>query len=126
LIKKGGLQMNIENDYIIETEHVKETDFVKVTESGPFKKLIQERKRFIVPLTIFFLIFYFLLPVLTSYTTILRTPAIGDISWAWIYAIAQFIMTWILCTVYVKKSASFDRQSKQLMDDMLEKEREAK
>ena len=118
--------MNTESDYKHEIERNKETDFVKVAESGSFKKLIQERKRFIIPLTIFFLVFYFMLPVLTSYTTILSIPAIGDISWAWIFAFAQFIMTWVLCTVYVKKSASFDRQSKQLMDDMLEKEREAK
>ncbi|WP_087972611.1 DUF485 domain-containing protein [Oceanobacillus rekensis] len=118
--------MGTESDYNFDAKRSIETDFVKVAESGPFKKLIQERKRFIFPLTIFFLLFYFLLPILTSYTTILRTPAIGDISWAWIYAFAQFIMTWVLCTVYVKKSASFDRQSKQLMDDMLEKEREAK
>ncbi|MDC1542043.1 DUF485 domain-containing protein [Candidatus Pseudothioglobus singularis] len=93
-----------------------ETDFVKVAESESFKYLMQRKKRFIVPLTIFFLIFYFLLPILTSYSNILEVPAIGDISWAWIFAIAQFVMTWTLCTLYVRKASSFDEQAKEIID----------
>lgn len=96
-----------------------EPDYESVANSTQFKLLIQERKKFIVPLTIFFFFFYFSLPVLTSYTTILNTPAIGDISWAWIYALAQFVMTWVLCTVYVKKSATFDRKANQIIEDQL-------
>ncbi|WP_188454093.1 DUF485 domain-containing protein [Virgibacillus oceani] len=96
-----------------------EPDFEKVADGAQFKELVQERKKFIVPMTVFFLVFYFSLPVLTSYTTILNTPAIGDISWAWIFALAQFIMTWVLCTVYVKKSASFDKKADQVIESLL-------
>jgi len=52
--------------------------------------------------------FYFTLPILTSYSTILNNPAIGSISWAWIFASAQFIMTWALCMIYSKRAAQFD------------------
>ncbi|WP_308697080.1 DUF485 domain-containing protein [Weizmannia acidilactici] len=39
-----------------------------------------EKKKFIVPLTAFFLVFYFSLPVLTSYSKVLNRPYAGDIT----------------------------------------------
>ncbi len=96
-------------------------DYVKVAKSPQFKKLMQDRKRFILPLTIFFFVFYFMLPILTSYTTFLNTPVFGDISWVWIFAFSQFVMTWVLCTIYVKKASSFDEQADQIIADQIEK-----
>ena len=43
--------------------------------------------------------------------------AIGDISWAWIFAFAQFIMTWTLCTVYVKKANKFDDMAGNILEE---------
>ncbi|KMK78329.1 hypothetical protein AB990_01415 [Alkalihalobacillus pseudalcaliphilus] len=74
------------------------------------------KKRFLVPTVIFFLVFYFSLPILTSFTTILETPAIGSITWTWVYAFAQFIMTWTLCMMYVRKATKFD----EMADDIIE------
>ncbi|MGJ9459672.1 DUF485 domain-containing protein [Oceanobacillus sp. CF4.6] len=110
--------MAVENEYKRERSEEIEVDYVKVVNSNAFKKLMHDRKRFIVPLTIFFLVFYFLLPILTSYTTFLNTPAIGEISWVWLFAFSQFAMTWILCTIYVKKAASFDRQAEQIIAEI--------
>ncbi|GIO22119.1 DUF485 domain-containing protein [Oceanobacillus sp. J11TS1] len=109
--------MGAEKEYKQE-QKAEEVDYVQVIESKSFRKLMRDRKKFIVPLTIFFLVFYFLLPILTSYTTFLNTPAIGDISWVWLFAIAQFVMTWVLCTIYVKKAASFDKQADQIIEEM--------
>lgn len=89
-----------------------------IEQSSGFKALMQEKKRFIIPLTVFFLLFYFSLPVLASYTTILNNPAIGSITWAWILAIAQFIMTWTLCILYVRKAAQFDLKADAIIDEM--------
>ena len=93
-----------------------DVDFVRVAESSRFKTLAEKKKKFILPLTIFFLVFYFSLPILTSYTNVLERPAIGDISWAWIYAVAQFIMTWVLCTVYVRKFHKFDKDADEIIE----------
>ena len=109
--------MGAEKEYKLE-QKAEDVDYVQVIESKSFKKLMHDRKKFIVPLTIFFLVFYFLLPILTSYTTFLNTPAIGDISWVWLFAIAQFVMTWVLCTLYVRKAASFDKQANQIIEEM--------
>ena len=98
-----------------------EIDYVKVEKSSQFKSLMKRKKNFIVPMTIFFLVFYFLLPILTSYTTFLNTSLFGDISWVWLFAVAQFVMVWILCTVYVKKAASFDREADQIIENQIKK-----
>ncbi|GGA92970.1 DUF485 domain-containing protein [Ornithinibacillus halotolerans] len=98
-----------------------DVDFEKVLESSQFKKLMQNKKKFIVPLTIFFLIFYFLLPISTSYGTFLNKPFIGDITWAWVYAISQFIMVWTICTIYVKKASSFDKEADDIINDQIGK-----
>ena len=95
-------------------------DFEKVEQSQQFRSFMKNKKKFIVPYTIFFLVFYFLLPIFTSYTTFLNTPAIGDISWVWLFAFAQFIMTWVLCTIYVKKAASFDKQADRIIEEQME------
>ncbi|MBP1949250.1 DUF485 domain-containing protein [Virgibacillus litoralis] len=107
------------NDYKADENTDERIDFVKVEQSEKFQWLMDERKRFIVPLTIFFLVFYFMLPILTSYTTFLNTPVIGDISWVWLFAFSQFVMTWVLCTIYVKKAASFDRQADEIINEQL-------
>lgn len=107
------------SDYKADDQTDGKIDFVKIEQSEKFQRLMNDRKKFIVPLTIFFLVFYFLLPILTSYTTFLNTPVIGDISWVWLFAFAQFVMTWVLCTIYVKKAASFDRQTDEIIDEQI-------
>lgn len=97
-----------------------DTEYTEVVESDQFKQLMSNRKKFIIPYTVFFLAFYFLLPIFTSYTTFLNKPAIGDISWVWLFAFAQFLMTFILCTVYVKKAGTFDVEADQIIADQLE------
>ncbi len=102
-------------------EHKKENiDFEKVESSPQFKRLMENKKKFIVPMTIFFLVFYFLLPISTSYGTFLNTPVFGDITWAWVFAVAQFIMTWVICSVYVKKANTFDKDADQIVREQIE------
>lgn len=114
------MHMNGASDYNVD-HHDKKVDFEEVVNSKQFKQLMHDRKKFILPYTIFFLVFYFLLPIFTSYTTFLNTPAFGEISWVWIFAFAQFAMTFILCTVYVKKAGSFDKQADQIVDEQINK-----
>jgi len=92
--------------------------YSEVEQSAKFKDLISSKKRFLVPMTIFFLVFYFALPILTSYTKVLNTPAIGPISWAWIFAFGQFIMTWVLCIIYSRKAKQFDRKIEEIKSEL--------
>ncbi|UJF36218.1 DUF485 domain-containing protein [Paenibacillus hexagrammi] len=84
-------------------------DYAQVEQSPKFQALVASKKRFLFPMTLFFLVFYFALPILTSYSKVLNQTAFGPVSWAWVFAFAQFIMTWVLCIIYSKKSVKFDQ-----------------
>ncbi|SFD68594.1 Uncharacterized membrane protein, DUF485 family [Lentibacillus persicus] len=112
--------MSTLNEFKTDSQANDTVDFEKIEQSEQFNSFIENKKKFVIPYTIFFLIFYFLLPVLTSYTTFLNTPIIGPISWVWIFAFAQFVMTWVLCTIYVRKAAKFDEQADQILKDQID------
>lgn len=86
-----------------------EVNYSAILKSDAFRELLRNKKMFILPSSIFFFVFYFTLPILTSYFTVLNTPAFGSISWAWVFAFAQFIMTWGLCILYTKRAEEFDK-----------------
>ncbi|AMA64059.1 MAG: DUF485 domain-containing protein [Kurthia gibsonii] len=88
-----------------------EQEYVKISESSEYHALVKKKNKFLVPMTIFFLAFYFTLPLLTSFTKVLHAKAIGDITWVWIFALAQFIMVWAFAMIYVKKANAFDKDA---------------
>ncbi|MGV3467222.1 MAG: DUF485 domain-containing protein [Heyndrickxia sp.] len=99
----------------------KDIDYESIASTRKFKELVSNKKKFIISCSIFFLVFYFALPVLTSYSTILNKKAFGEISWAWVFAFLQFIMTWVLCTMYVKKAATFDKLADEVISENINK-----
>ncbi len=119
MIKNKGLG-NLSESKVLKQDFPEKPDYVKVEKSEEFQSFMANRKKFILPYTIFFLVFYFLLPICTSYTTFLNKPAIGDISWVWLFAFAQFAMTFILCIVYMKKAGALDKQANAIIDNQLE------
>ena len=85
------------------------TPYSEIAQSPRFRQLLDRKKQFLIPLSAFFFVFYFALPVMTSYfPSVMNVPAVGAITWAWLFAFAQFVMIWTLCALYVKKAASFD------------------
>ena len=102
---------------ITREEEKEKRDYSAIVQSSEFQKLLREKKKFIIPFTVFFLVFYFALPIMTSYSSVLNNSFYGSITWAWVFAFAQFIMTWALCMIYSKKAARFDH----LSDEVLKK-----
>jgi uncharacterized membrane protein (DUF485 family) len=92
-------------------------DYSAIIRSTRFRELMAAKKKFIVPLCIFYFAFYFALPIMTSYSKVLNTPAFGPITWAWVFAFAQFIMTWSLCGLYTKKAGSFDKIVEEIVEE---------
>ncbi|MCG1009307.1 DUF485 domain-containing protein [Salinicoccus sp. ID82-1] len=97
-----------------------EIDYRKIASQPEFESLLKKRNKFILPISIFFIIATLLFPVLTGYTDILNNEAFGNISWAWIYALLLFIMVWTLVTVYMKRAKAFDKEA----DEIIRKYRE--
>lgn len=80
----------------------------RVEHTSAFRELIRRKKAFIIPATIFFVVFYFGLPILAAFTTVLNFTVVGAITGAYVYAFAQFAMTWILMHLYVNRANKWD------------------
>jgi uncharacterized membrane protein (DUF485 family) len=87
-----------------------DVNWSQIANSSEFKALLSAKKKFIIPNVIFFLIFYYTLPISTAYFTFLNEKVIGALNWAYLFAFAQFAMTWILCMTYTRKANKFDEQ----------------
>lgn len=97
----------------------KTPNYTKIADSPEFQSLKSKKRKFILPVSIFFFVCYITLPILTSYTTVLNINAFGDVAWVWVYALSLFVMTWVLCMVYVRKANRYDQEA----DEIIEKEK---
>lgn len=100
-------------------------DWVKIERTSAFKQLMQSKKAFIVPATIFFMVFYMTLPILAGFTTWLNFTVVGSITGAYAYAFAQFIMTWVLMHLYVSQANKWDDKVEQVLQEAKEEGAEA-
>jgi uncharacterized membrane protein (DUF485 family) len=86
-----------------------------VAADGDFKKLLVSKAGFIVPMTIFFLVYYFALPVLIGWFPDLMKTKVGSVNIAYLFALSQFFMAWIVAGLYVTKAAGWDRSAAALV-----------
>ncbi len=87
--------------------------------SESFQKLIREKKRFILPATISFLIFYFALPLsITWFPQFMNRPFYHFLTYAWVFAIMQFVMVWTIGFLYYMKAKSFDHKAEEIRKEM--------
>ena len=94
-----------------------QTIWDRVAESHEFKDLMATKKIFIVPAFLFFLVYYFLLPVLVGYAPhFMDTKIWGNVNLAYLFALSQFFMAWIIAGLYVRAGDSFDEISKDIIE----------
>lgn len=94
-----------------------------IAESREFKDLMATKKIFIVPAFIFFLVYYFALPVLVGYAPqFMSTKVIGQVNLAYLFALSQFFVAWVVAALYVKAAGNFDR----LAQDILKRAEDAR
>lgn len=74
-----------------------------------FERLLVQKKKFTIRWLSFAIFFYFSLPLLVSFAPeLMKQRVAGDISFAWLLALAQFAMTGLLTVLYIRKAKSFD------------------
>jgi uncharacterized membrane protein (DUF485 family) len=94
-----------------------DTVWDRIANSRPFKDLMATKKLFIVPAFIFFVIYYFALPVLVGYApAFMATKVIGNVNIAYLFALSQFFVAWIIAGLYVKAANDFDRLSADIIE----------
>ncbi len=87
-------------------------DWNAIAADSDFKKLLASKARFIIPATVFFIIYYFTLPVLVGwFPDLMATEVWGRVNLAYAFALSQFFMAWILAFLYVGAAAGWDKQA---------------
>src|SRR6266566_7376384 len=85
-------------------------DWSLVTQMPEFRAMVRAKLRFIIPATLFFVIYYFALPVLVGYAPALMSKrVIGVVNIAYLFALSQFFMAWIIAALYLRAAARFDK-----------------
>jgi len=88
-----------------ETAQTRASAWETLAASPEFRRLITAKRHFIIPAVIFFLVYYFLLPVLNGVATgFMRTNVIGDVNVAYLFALSQFLMAWLLAFFYIRRA----------------------
>jgi uncharacterized membrane protein (DUF485 family) len=91
-------------------------DWSRVAASAEFKSLISAKLRFIIPATIFFIVYYFALPVLVGYAPrLMERKVIGGVNLAYLFALSQFFMAWAIAALYVRAAGRFDGMVKRIL-----------
>ena len=94
-----------------------QSEWDRIAASKEFKDLMATKKIFIVPAFLFFVIYYFLLPVLVGYAPqFMSTKVIGQVNLAYLFALSQFFVAWIIAGLYVRAANDFDRLAKDILE----------
>jgi uncharacterized membrane protein (DUF485 family) len=84
-------------------------DWQGIEAAPEFRALVAAKRRFILPATVFFIVYYFALPVLVGYFPgVMERDVFGEINVAYLFALSQFAMAWILMAMYVRRARTFD------------------
>lgn len=87
-----------------------QTQWDRVAEMDEFRLLLLAKKGFVVPATLFFVVYYFALPVLVGYAPdFMATPIWGPVNIAYLFALSQFFMAWIIAYLYIRAAREFDK-----------------
>jgi uncharacterized membrane protein (DUF485 family) len=92
-------------------------DWSRVTQLPEFRAMVRAKLRFIIPAVIFFVVYYFALPVLVGYAPGLMSKKIfGVINIAYLFALSQFFMAWIIAALYLRAAARFDKMEHKVIE----------
>jgi uncharacterized membrane protein (DUF485 family) len=87
-------------------------DWDRLAASPAFKALVARKKRFILPACVFFIAYYFSLPVLVGFfPSLMATKVWGQVNLAYLFALSQFFMAWALAALYVREASHHDREA---------------
>jgi uncharacterized membrane protein (DUF485 family) len=102
---------------IAPSNQMSQTAWDQIAESRQFKDLMATKKMFIVPAFVFFVTYYFALPVLVGYAPqFMSIKVFGVLNLAYLFALSQFFVAWIIAGLYVRAANNFDQLAKDILD----------
>ena len=99
------------------TTESQKTSWHDIAKSNDFKELVRSKLRVVIPATLFFIIYYFALPVLVGYMPeLMERKIIGNVNLAYLFALSQFFVAWGIAAFYLRAAARFDAMAKKIVD----------
>lgn len=93
-------------------------DWAAIEAKPEFRALLARKSRFIITATIFFVTYYFALPVLVGwFPELMKKEIFGRINIAYLFALSQFFMAWALAFIYTRKAAQWDQEAAAVIKD---------
>lgn len=90
----------------------------EIAASSAFKDLLRAKRAFIIPATIFFVVYYFALPVLVGYApSLMQRKVFGSVNLAYLFALSQFFVAWAIAAFYTRAASRFDDMAKTIIDN---------
>jgi uncharacterized membrane protein (DUF485 family) len=93
-----------------------QTEWDRIATSVQFQDLLARKKAFVLPAFLFFLVYYLLLPTLVGWApTLMSNRVFGTVTLAYLFALSQFVVGWVIAGLYLKASGKFDRLIRDLL-----------
>lgn len=99
------------------TRNRNEPDWEAIATSDAFVRLRRAKARFILPAIVFFVVYYFALPISVGYAPeLMKTAIVGPVNLAYLFALSQFLMAWGLALLYVRAAARWDAVAREIRE----------
>jgi uncharacterized membrane protein (DUF485 family) len=88
------------------------TNWNQLAATPEFRNLVRQKRRFVLQATAFFVVYYFALPILVGYfPEMMNRKVWGQVNIAYLFALSQFVMAWVVAALYVMKAEKFDEMA---------------
>ena len=92
------------------------TKWELIYQTASYRQMIKLKTKSIVAMTLFFVCYYFALPLSVGYwPEMMSRPVWGSVNWAYLFAFSQFLMTWAIAYLYMHYAGRFDRMSENIL-----------
>lgn len=99
-------------------EDIDVADWERVAALAEFKALLAAKAKFIVPATVFFIVYYFALPALVGYAPrLMAAKVFGVVNVAYLFALSQFLVAWLIAALYVRAAGRFDAMARRIVEN---------
>lgn len=91
----------------------------RVAAMDEFKLLLIAKAEFVVPAVIVFVVYYFALPIAVGYfPTFMDKKVWGPVNIAYLFALSQFFVAWLIAGLYVRRAKIFDAFGSRILKNL--------
>jgi len=88
----------------------------RVAGSWEFRDLMATKRAFVIPAFVLFVVYYVALPVSVGYVPHFMSIRVGWVNLAYLFALSQFAVAWLIAGLYVRAANAFDRLSEDIVE----------